>query len=195
MAETCPKCGYAQVQTDECPRCRVTLSKYRAYLGRLGQPPAKATAVAAAVAAVAPSEVVDGPPAGFWIRFVASLIDSIVFWVVGFAVGLGTGLTRRAAVEEIFARVPGMAFFFLLLVSLYYIIFHRLWGQTIGKMLLRIRVVRVDGTPLSLGHSILRFVGYFVSYLTLSIGYLMAAFRADKRALHDLLAGTRVVRL
>lgn len=37
MVDTCPKCGYAQVETDECPRCRVIVSKYRAYLESLGK--------------------------------------------------------------------------------------------------------------------------------------------------------------
>jgi uncharacterized RDD family membrane protein YckC len=77
----------------------------------------------------------------------------------------------------------------------YYIVGHWRWGQTVGKMLLRVRVVQVDGAPISLGQSLLRFIGYFVSYLTLLLGYLLAGFRSDKRALHDLIAGTRVVRL
>ncbi|MFZ1058286.1 MAG: hypothetical protein WAP47_03725, partial [Candidatus Rokuibacteriota bacterium] len=50
MAETCPKCGYADVPGDECPRCRVIVSKYRAHLQSLGT-----GGVATLVAAPAPS--------------------------------------------------------------------------------------------------------------------------------------------
>jgi uncharacterized RDD family membrane protein YckC len=50
----------------------------------------------------------------------------------------------------------------------------------------------VAGDPLSLWRAILRELGYIVSLLTFGIGYLMAGIRPDKRALHDLIAGTRV---
>jgi uncharacterized RDD family membrane protein YckC len=56
------------------------------------------------------------------------------------------------------------------------------------------RVVDVAGEPLRLGTSFLRYLGYWASTATLGFGYLMAALRRDKRALHDLIAGTRVER-
>jgi uncharacterized RDD family membrane protein YckC len=62
-------------------------------------------------------------------------------------------------------------------------------------MLMQIRVVRMDGGPLTLGQSIGRYFASYLSALTLSIGFIMAGLRSDKRALHDLLAGTRVERL
>src|SRR5439155_775002 len=56
-------------------------------------------------------------------------------------------------------------------------------------------VVGEDGVPPSFGASLLRYVAYFVSSATLGLGYVMAALRHDKRALHDLIAGTRVERV
>ena len=56
------------------------------------------------------------------------------------------------------------------------------------------RVVGADGEPPALGASVLRFIGYFVSLLPFGFGFVMAGLRADRRALHDLLAGTRVDR-
>ncbi len=195
MAETCPKCGYAQVETDQCPRCRVVVSQYRGYLQRLGQKPAAPSA--GVVGTVAPArEVVSGAPAGFWIRFVAVLVDSICLWVVGFVVRF----VAVSFVAGIFSggRAGARAVLILILMlpgALYYILFHWKWGQTLGKMALRLRVVTVDGFPISLGTSVLRYFGYLLSALILLIGYIMVGFRQDKRALHDLVAKTRVVRL
>ena len=67
-------------------------------------------------------------------------------------------------------------------------------GQTLGKWATGLRVVRLDGLPLTFPSSLLRHViGYPVSILTLGIGFLMAVFSADGRALHDIIAGTVVV--
>jgi uncharacterized RDD family membrane protein YckC len=68
-------------------------------------------------------------------------------------------------------------------------------GQTLGKWATGLRIERRDGTPLSWGHALLRhFVGYPLSLLTLGLGFLVAAFNTQGRALHDLIAGTVVVR-
>src|SRR5207253_5252844 len=75
--------------------------------------------------------------------------------------------------------------------SVYYVALHALFGQTVGKMVVRVQVVRTDGGGLAVGRSILRSLGYIVSGATLLVGYVIAGLRRDKRALHDLLAGTR----
>jgi uncharacterized RDD family membrane protein YckC len=59
-------------------------------------------------------------------------------------------------------------------------------------MALQIRVVSMDGGPLSFGQAVGRYFATFLSALILGIGFIMAGVRSDKRALHDLLAGTRV---
>jgi uncharacterized RDD family membrane protein YckC len=68
-------------------------------------------------------------------------------------------------------------------------------GVTIGKWATGLRIERVSGERLGFGHATLRHtVGYLVSLLTLGIGFLLAAFDAEGRALHDRIAGTVVVR-
>jgi uncharacterized RDD family membrane protein YckC len=62
-------------------------------------------------------------------------------------------------------------------------------------MAFQVRVVSREGGPLSFGQAALRHLGSWLSAVILGIGYLVAAFRADKRALHDLIAGTRVEHL
>ncbi len=68
-------------------------------------------------------------------------------------------------------------------------------GRTLGKWLAGLRVVRKDGARLSLARSLVRHVlGYVLTALTLGLGFLLAAFNSRGRALHDLVAGTVVIR-
>lgn len=137
---------------------------------------------------------VGGRPAGFWIRFAAAMVDAGFFAVVGFVIGvIGTILWGRDVMESRLMRASLTAFN-LLFGSAYYIVCHWTWGQTIGKMVLNLRVVTTDGLPISLGTSVLRYIGYWLSTLILLAGYLMVGLRSDKRALHDLVARTRVIR-
>ena len=136
----------------------------------------------------------DVRPAGFWIRAVALAIDGVVLSLVDRSLGLVARRFWGAGVEES-AMLHSMTFTFtLLFAALYVTLLHAGTGQTIGKLLVRAHVVLVDGEPVPVGASLLRFFGYFVSCATLGFGYLMAGLRRDKRALHDLIAGTRVER-
>ena len=70
-----------------------------------------------------------------------------------------------------------------------------LTGRTIGKWATGLRVERINGGDLGIGRAFLRhFVGYPLSFLTLGIGFLLAAVTSQGRALHDLIAGTIVTR-
>lgn len=131
-------------------------------------------------------------PAGFWIRFVAVLIDGVVLilaqgmlfgagWIL-WGGGMDAGMAVKG-VTRLFSSIIGAG---------YSIVLHWQWGQTLGKMALQIRVVSMAGGPLSFGQSVGRYFATFLSALILGIGFIMAGVRFDKRALHDLLAGTRV---
>ena len=85
--------------------------------------------------------------------------------------------------------------FTLVFAGVYTTVLHTMDGQTIGKMLMGARVVGADGAPLPLGAALLRYVAYFVSAAPLAMGFIMAGLRRDKRALHDLIAGSRVDRI
>jgi uncharacterized RDD family membrane protein YckC len=70
-----------------------------------------------------------------------------------------------------------------------------LTGLTIGKWATGLRIRRSDGTELGIGRAFLRhFIGYPLSALTLGLGFIIAALNARGRGLHDLIAGTIVVR-
>ena len=67
------------------------------------------------------------------------------------------------------------------------------WATTVGKRAFSMYVVRPDGRKVGLGRAYGRELAKFVSAITLGIGFLMIAFREDKRGLHDLIADTVVV--
>ena len=68
-------------------------------------------------------------------------------------------------------------------------------GATPGKMAMSARIVDADtGEPLSATQSVIRYVGYFVSFIPLGIGYLWIAFDRRKQGWHDKTANSVVVR-
>ena len=132
-------------------------------------------------------------PAGFWVRFGAYLIDavamSVVYLIVAGPLFLMGSYTLGANLGGLTMLAAGLA---LALVG---------WGRygtTPGKHLLGLRVVTIDAKPGQVGigttKALIRWLGYMVSGMVLGIGLLLIAFRADKRGLHDLLAGTAVGR-
>ncbi|MFQ5520249.1 MAG: RDD family protein [Candidatus Methylomirabilia bacterium] len=184
------------METNECPRCRVVVSQYRLYLEQLEQARAEPAPTVESAPPQPPVRAVsEMNSAGFWIRAAAVLVDFLFFFVVVSVVGLvGERLwAEHGASSRVFQISQRV--FQILFGAWYYVLFHCLWGQTFGKMALGIRVMTVEGAPISLWASIGRWLGYGLSALPLLIGYVMAGFRNDKRALHDLIAGTRVVRL
>ena len=70
-----------------------------------------------------------------------------------------------------------------------------LTGFTVGKWAAGLRILRANGSPIGIGRALLRhFLGYPLSFITLGIGFLIVAFTSRGRGLHDLIAGTIVVR-
>ena len=133
-------------------------------------------------------------PAGFWIRGVAVVIDFALLALVQFSLGFTARRVWGAGIEDSAVLQFTIGFFTLAFACLYVTLLHAATGQTIGKLLVGARVVLVDGEPVPAGTSLLRFFGYSLSCATFGLGYLIAGLRHDKRALHDLIAGTRVER-
>jgi uncharacterized RDD family membrane protein YckC len=127
--------------------------------------------------------------AGFWIRFLACLLDGIVLTAVTFLIYF--------ALDVDFVNPPvGLQLLMILLQFAYYVVLTVRLGQTLGKMAVGIKVVRVDGGPNGWGSILLReTIGKIVSSLILMIGYIMAAFSKKKQALHDHMARTYVIKL
>ena len=67
-------------------------------------------------------------------------------------------------------------------------------GATIGKIGLNLKIIRADGTAVTRSWALRRYFAMGLSLLTGTVGFLMAAFDPEKRALHDRICATRVVR-
>jgi uncharacterized RDD family membrane protein YckC len=94
------------------------------------------------------------------------------------------------------ASVVILALFSSVVGIAYYVVFTGSCGQTPGKMLLHLKVVRSDGSAMTYGRAALReILGKFVSGITLGVGYLMVVFDARKQGLHDKIADTCVLRV
>lgn len=152
--------------------------------------------------------------AGFWIRFLATWIDTAVLVIpLGFIVYILSGgewldfsdfsqSMTFAQNGEILAALQNMPkasmkweSLFELTIAGVTILFWKKWaGATPGKKLLGIHVVDAKThDEINNKQAIIRYIGYIISTIPLAVGFLMVAFRKDKRALHDLLAETVVI--
>jgi uncharacterized RDD family membrane protein YckC len=93
------------------------------------------------------------------------------------------------------AELSGTVWLFVLIVWLInFLALPLLRGQTVGKMVAGISVVRTDGSPVRLGRILLRnFVGLLLTLVTLGLGFFVSAVNRSGRSLQDFLAGTVVV--
>jgi uncharacterized RDD family membrane protein YckC len=135
--------------------------------------------------------------AGFWIRFVALFLDGLILMIPMFALMFlfvgGLMVTREHGYGDPAGFQALFYVFFYGLQMLYSTFFHGKFGATPGKMAVKIRVVRSDGSPIGFGRAFGRFFATVLSGLLCNIGYIIAAFDPEKRALHDRICDTRVV--
>jgi len=157
--------------------------------------------------------------AGFWIRFVAYLIDGfildiplvIVFVIVAATTlpgahctltPLAAGQTAYASYaiscENLGALITGLGIagtLSLLIPLLYFVVLWGRWGRTVGQKLLGLRVVDANtGTRISYTRALLRYVGVFIASIPFSLGLMWAGWDARKQGWHDKIAGTFVVK-
>lgn len=143
------------------------------------------------------------PKAGFWIRFLAFLIDyallnfagAILAYGVYAVVGLGS-LFSGGFTEEMTYLALGVILPMLVVINIaYYTIFVGWRGQTPGKILLKLKIIPEKREEMTYGRAFLRWVGYLISTILLGFGYLMIAFTRQKQGLHDKIASTFVVKI
>lgn len=142
-------------------------------------------------------------PAGFWLRFVAKMIDLLVVFVpFGFATGIvflldHFGLVNvpwEALQTNALLVVASLASAYVSCYAVYSISAHAAHGKTIGKCVCGICVVLPDDRCSRGWYFIGRFIVASSGLLLFAIGHIMAGVRRDKRALHDLVVGSRVVK-
>ncbi len=144
--------------------------------------------------------------AGFWIRLLADIIDSLVLTAVSWfpTYAMEALLENSRPLTTLEVQYVSMGWYFLFAFP-YYVFGHTRYGTTLGKKLFNIYVVEFDGNlprvtsdvatwKISLRKSIIRFFAYGLSYLILASGFLMVIVHPEKRGLHDLLSGSGSIR-
>jgi uncharacterized RDD family membrane protein YckC len=138
--------------------------------------------------------------AGFWIRFAAIFLDGILLQILRVLFGLVFGLSMAEILSgrSNATSAPMPIYFVMTLVMsilniAYEVYFIGRWGATLGKMACKIKVVRSDGERVTYLRSLARYFAKILSAVIFCIGYIMAAFDSEKRALHDRICDTRVV--
>ena len=145
---------------------------------------------------------------GFLLRFVAYLIDAIifgVFYMIAAAILVGPKMVEYAATmedepdpEQVMEMFSGMMFLPIILIAaqwLYFAVMESSSHQaTVGKLAVGVKVTDMYGDRISFGRATGRYFGKILSGLIMMIGYLMAAFTEKKQALHDILASTLVLK-
>lgn len=144
--------------------------------------------------------------AGFWIRFAAIMLDLLIFVVVfsvlggivaAFAVGASRGLADQDTLTA--AAGIGVAIVYLIAIIAAVLYFTLLtagrWQGTVGKRICGIHVIRAGGGGrigfgLALGRY---FANIITSIIPFGIGYMMAGWTNQKKALHDMICDTRVI--
>lgn len=191
-----------------CQHCGASLAAGAAFCATCGRPVAggpapamAATSPAAAAAYAAPRPVY----AGFWLRLVAYIVDELLLGFVGgtlFFLFFASRFLTQHSGRDGFA--PGPDFFIFLtpiiLISvamqwLYHAFLESSeWQATVGKKLVGIVVTDLAGNRIDFVRATWRHFAKILSSAILLIGYLMAGFTERKQALHDILAGTLVIR-
>ena len=138
---------------------------------------------------------VERQPAPFSLRCGAALIDYILLvGIVAFSTIIARWYGGGARTAGNSAETIGVIISFIVAL-LNFALLAGLTGRTVGKWATGLRIEQQDGDVPGIGVALFRhFVGYPVSFLTLGLGFVMAIFSARGRALHDLIAGTVVVR-
>jgi uncharacterized RDD family membrane protein YckC len=148
-------------------------------------------------------------PAGLGRRLPSTLIDMLIFcgacallaypvsrnmdWQL--AVADPTAFLDSLLEPELIAHAAGILGLWIALWWCYFAVGWGLLGATIGKWVWGLRIVDHRGrSPIGLSRAFLRLAAYSVSSVTLGMGHLLIVLRPDRRALHDILAGTWVVR-
>jgi uncharacterized RDD family membrane protein YckC len=136
--------------------------------------------------------------AGFWVRFGAKLIDGVILWVVQMALML---VLSPWFGFNFFSPTAPADLSFLMLYPVFFAvsIFYSIWfvgrfGATPGKMALGLKIITSSGDSVSYKKAVARFFAEIVSAIICYIGYIMAAFDEQRKALHDQICDTRVIR-
>lgn len=142
------------------------------------------------------------PYAGFWIRFVSVIVDSVIVWVatliisivLGFVVGLLFGFFGNGDFQSAQQPLTILSYFVAIVINVGYFVYGWGMGSTRGQRFFRLAVVDAEtGQPIGFGRAGMRYFGYVISALACYVGLIWAAFDPKKQGWHDKLANSIVI--
>lgn len=137
-----------------------------------------------------------GQYAGFVTRGVALVIDIAIVAIISTVIGMASSLIssmfpQQSWTHDLLTLTTGVL---IVVVGIgYYLVGWTLVGQTVGKFVMGVRVVNVQGEPISMRAAIVRYFGYYLSALAFFFGFLWSLVDDERRAWHDHLARTMVI--
>jgi uncharacterized RDD family membrane protein YckC len=132
--------------------------------------------------------------AGFWIRLGAKIIDGIIVGIASWSLFILLRMMMFGEGKPSLGSLAVQQSLMLLIPALYGTWFLGRFAATPGKMACGLRVVTAEAGQVSYARALGRHLSEYLSSLILAIGYIMAGFDSEKRALHDRICNTRVVR-
>ena len=184
----CPKCGWKNKNDAVvCLNCYFDL---RSDVEPVPIPPRGAPAVPTPSASRTPAhmEHVD-----FWPRVGATLIDAIILGTVLFVVKRGFGLSAVMPGGDL-GPVRASAVLAFSIAAVYTVGLNTVYGATVGKMALGIKIVKSDGSRITFGTALARYLlKRILAGVTCGLMYLSVAFNDQHRGWHDRIAGTTVI--
>ena len=152
--------------------------------------------------------------AGFWLRFVAYIIDSVIIYVVqsfvfipvfgllGISLGSQMGNVDNMSESEAVGMagaimaIGGVTFLLTSAIAILYwaLMESSKYQATVGKLAVGLTVTDMDGNKLEFGKAFIRNICKIISGMIMGIGYIMAGFTEKKQGLHDIIANTLVLK-
>jgi uncharacterized RDD family membrane protein YckC len=202
----CSKCGAQNFATAQsCQKCSGGLS-----VGLAPMPPAMPAQAYAAAPAVAYAAVPTSRYGGFWLRLLAHLIDHVILGLVAaplFFILVLPVIVRvvheaesnQEPSPELIVAIVSSVFVYILLAFVGQWLYEALltsssWQGTVGKRVLQLKVTDELGNRIGFGRATGRFFAKILSSMLFCIGFIMIGLTDRKRGLHDMLAGTLVMR-
>lgn len=129
--------------------------------------------------------------AGFWRRFLAVIIDSILLGILFYFLRtiMPYGFYGYRGGYFAFQAIPWI------INIIYFATMHRMSGQTLGKKVMGVKVIRYDGSLVTWPQSFGREIAKILSGLIIYLGYLWMLWEKERRTWHDLIAKTHVVKI
>ncbi|MFT5873845.1 MAG: putative RDD family membrane protein YckC [Clostridium sp.] len=130
--------------------------------------------------------------AGFWMRVSALTIDEIILVTLTYVL---LQIIRPLISADVLHSLWFIIIFYEFLDYNYYTLFWVFGGQTPGKVIMKTKLIKVDGTDFTYKDAFIRYWIWMIGVALLGIGYFWIAFHKNKQGWNDIVAKTYVVRL